>query len=105
MSTLTQAAAFATDDAARLPLAAAMVQAAVAIMYEDGATTHHYARVSLAAQVIQHPMAYVEAFAWALSTNATVVDKWTAEDFDGAIGDFPYVVSTVWNAVAGAPAE
>lgn len=105
MATLADAAAFARDDEVHDPLTAAVVAAAIAIMYEDGATPHHGERTALATQVLRNPSSITDAFAWALSTNTTVVDKWNNGDHAGAISDFPYVISTVWDAIAGAPAE
>jgi len=83
---------------------AGVVAAAVEIMAEDGATPYHDQRVSLAIQAIRNPQSIVDAFSWAVSTNATVVDEWTADNRTGAVGDFAFAISSVWNAVAGAAA-
>jgi hypothetical protein len=102
MATLLDAGNFALDANVRLPLTAGITQAAVAIMNEDPITVHHVPRCLLATQVLRNPMSMCDAFAWAVSTNPTVVDKWTAADFNGAIGDFSYVIASVWDAMAGA---
>jgi hypothetical protein len=46
---------------------------------------------------------FVSAFAWAIATNPAVTTKWANEDYDEAFDDLPYVISTVWDAVAGPP--
>lgn len=101
MATLTDAANFAGDLSVRPPLIAGMVQAAVQIMAEAGTTQGHTQRVALASQVIRSPNALADPFAWAVSTNATVVDEWTTGNRAGAINDFAYAIASLWNALAG----
>lgn len=101
MATLTDAANFAGDLTVRPPLIAGMVQAAVNIMAESGTTADHTQRVALAIQIMRSPNALVDPFAWAVSTNPTVVDEWTTGNRAGAINDFAYAIASVWNAVAG----
>lgn len=105
MSTLTDAANFAYNADIRLPMQAGVVAAAVNIMAEDGSTQYHDQRVNLAIQAIRNPSSVVDAFCWAVSTNATVVDEWTADNRTQAIADFAFTISSVWNAVAGAATE
>jgi hypothetical protein len=102
VSTLNESAAYATDNDLVLPLTAAIVQAAISITYEDADTPSHGERKALAGRVLTNPGGMVAAFAWATSSNPTVVDKWTAGDQAGALGDMSYVLGTVWDAVAGA---
>lgn len=102
MATLTDAANFAENTDVRPPIAAGVVAAAINIMTEDGSTPYHDQRVTLAIQAIRNPSSVVDAFCWAVSTNTTVVDEWTADNRTGAIGDFAFTISSVWNAVAGA---
>lgn len=104
MATLTDSANFADNTDIRLPMMAGIVAAAVNIMAEDGSTAYHDQRVSLAIQAIRNPNSVVDAFCWAVSTNATVVDEWTSDNRTGAISDFAFTISSVWNAVAGAAA-
>lgn len=101
MATLSDSARFARDPLVRPPLTAAITAAAVQIMAEDPATANHQGRIQLATRVLNGPDGAVESFLWAVSSNATVVDKWMTNQLDSAIGDFAFVVSSVWNAVAG----
>lgn len=102
MSALDDAATFATDPDLREPLTAAVVAAAIQISSEDPAAPHHAKRATLAQQVLNSPLKVVgDRFTWAASTNATVVGKWVSGDRDGAAGDFAFVISTVWDALAG----
>ncbi len=98
---LSDAAAYAQDGALVGPLTAAIERAAIAIVNEDPNTDGHELRKTLARAIVQDPARYVTTFAWATSTNSTVVGKWSAGDIDGALGDLDYVIATVWNAVAG----
>lgn len=100
MATLAEAAAFAQDIRARGLIIMAYTQAAVSISFEDVSAEHHLERLQLAHAVLASPTMLQEPFAWAVATNPTVVDKWTAGDVDGTAGDLPYVVSTIWDAVA-----
>jgi hypothetical protein len=100
-TTLEDAAAFATDPEVKGPLTASIETAAVSISNEDPLTARHNERAALAYQVLKNPQFMVEQFAWAVSTNATVVAKWTSGDKEGAINDFGFVVATVWDALAG----
>lgn len=102
MSILTDAAAFATDPELRGPLTAAYVAAAISIMTESADTANHRLRVLLAHQSITNPSGVFERFAWSVSTNPTAVGKWVSGDRDGALSDLPYVLSTVFDAIAGA---
>lgn len=102
MATHIEAADFARDAAIRAPLTAAITAAAIQISTEDPDTPLHEVRVELAHRVLVHPASMVDQFAWALSTNATVVDKWAAGNLEGAVGDFAYVIATVWDALAEA---
>lgn len=99
------ASMFAVDQDLLGVLAAVLATTAVAVQYEDPATPQHTARAALATKVAADPTNYALRFAWACSTNATTVGKWVAGDHDGAIADLAFVVSTVWNAVAGVPAS
>jgi hypothetical protein len=102
MSALTDAATFATDPDLREPLTAAVVATAIQISSEDPTAAHHAKRATLAQAVLNNPLKIVgDRFTWALSSNPTVVSKWVTGDREGAEGDFAYVLSTVWNAVAG----
>lgn len=101
MATLTDSARFARDPEVRAPLTAAIAAAAVQIMAEDPSTANHQGRLQLATRVLNGPDGAVDSFVWAVSSNATVVDKWMSNQTESAIGDFAFVVSTVWNAVAG----
>lgn len=100
MATLTDSAIFATDGAARLPVIAAYVQAAVSIAFEDSTTEHHEERVALAYEVLANPTSLADQFTWAMSTNATVVDEWVAGNTEQAISDMSFVLTTIWDAVA-----
>lgn len=100
MATLTDSATFATDGAARLPVIAAYVQAAVLIAFEDASTEHHEERVALAYEVLANPTGLSDQFAWAMSTNATVVDEWVAGNPEQAVSDMSFVITTIWDAVA-----
>jgi len=102
MATHTQAAFFARDPAVRAPLTAAITATAIMVANEDPSTPLHEPRVELAHRVLVHPASMVDQFAWAISTNPTVVDKWAAGDNEGAIGDFSYVITTIWDALAEA---
>lgn len=101
MSALIDAAAYARDPALVDPLTAAVVQAAMAISYEDPTTDGHEQRKRLATQVLANPAGAFAVFAWATSTNGTVVGKWVGGDTDGALGDLGFVLGSVWDAVAG----
>lgn len=101
MATLSDAARFARDPLVRAPLTAAISAAAVQIMSEDPTTPGHQSRIQLATRVLNGPDGAVDSFLWAVSSNATIVDKWMSNQTESAIADFAFVVSTVWNAVAG----
>jgi hypothetical protein len=101
MPTLSESAAFAQDPELAGPLTSAVVATAIQIMNEDPTTPGHRTRVGLASQILNFPAGAVEKFAWALSTNPIVVDKWTAGDKAASQADFAYVISTVYNAIAG----
>lgn len=101
MGVLTDAATYANDPDLLPPLTAAIVAAAVAISSESNDTPGHVQRVQLATQVLNSPAAMSTVFAWATSINGTVVGKWVSGDHDGALGDIPFVLGTVWDAVAG----
>lgn len=102
MTTLTEQAAFAQSIASEFAgqLRAACVTAAVSILNEDPTTPLHDERHALAMVCVRNPGAVTDAFAWAVSTNPTVTDKWTAGEFDSAFNDFGFVLSTVWDSVA-----
>lgn len=100
MASLTDSANFAQDIKARGVIIAAYTQAAVSITFEDETLPNHAERLELAHQVLTSPPMLQEPFAWAVSTNQTVVDKWAAGDYESAAGDLPYVISTIWDAVA-----
>jgi hypothetical protein len=102
MPTISQQAEFAQDPRIIGPLRAALATAAIAISNEDPAAPNHAQRAMLAGMVLRSPMSQVEAFAWALSTNAVVVQQWADDDVEGAFGNFAYVISTVWDALARA---
>lgn len=102
MSELSDAATFATDPDLQPVLAAAMARSAVEIYNEDPDTEGHDARKRMASAVLANPPGLVATFAWALSTNATVVGKWINGDQTGAEGDFAFVLGSIWDAVAGA---
>jgi hypothetical protein len=95
------AASFAADPELANPLIAAVVSTAVQIMAEDPNSAFHKQRAALAYEVLTNPTRVSSTWNWTVSTNPTVVGKWTAGDKDGAIGDLAYVLSTVWNAMAG----
>lgn len=97
----TDSARFARDPEARYPVTAGIASAAVMVMAEDPATVSHDVRIQLASRVLQSPVDSVESWLWAISTNPTVVNKWVGGDRDGAINDLAYVISTLWNAMAG----
>jgi hypothetical protein len=101
MSTLQDAADFATDQRVIGPLTAALVAAAVSVMNEAADTDEHAARVALAFQVLQSPSLLVPRFAWALSANATIVGQWASGERVSAENDFAFGVASVWNAEAG----
>lgn len=101
MSTFADSATFATDPELRSPLTAAVVATAVQIMAEDPLSAHHRQRAQVAYEVLRNPGYVAEQWNWALSTNPIVVDKWVAGDKDGAIADFAFVLSTIWNAMSG----
>jgi hypothetical protein len=102
MPTLAERARFATDDDLRTALTAAVYGAAVNVMSEPGDTPDHLQRADLARRVLTgFPTEYIDRFAWAASTNATVVDQWITNDRAGAYSSLDFVISTVWNAVAG----
>lgn len=100
MATLSEAAAFANDYAVRSPIMAAIAAAAVAILNEDPNTPNHEERTALGRMTLRQPALVAERFAWAMSSNPTIVGKHATGDVDGAISDFAYVVSTVWDAIA-----
>lgn len=104
MATLTDSANFATDGAARPPVIAAYVQAAVSIVFEDPTTEHHEERVGLAYEVLANPTALSDQFAWVMSTNPTVVDEWIAGNAEQAVSDMSFVLTTIWDAIAMARA-
>lgn len=54
------------------------------------------ARRALAINVLNAPEAYAARFAYAMATNATI----TVDSIDG---DLDWTISTVWDAIAGAP--
>ncbi len=99
---LEEAAALASDNRLRGPLTAALVRCAIGVIEEDPETEDHGPRLTLAYQVLRNPQDYVDRFAWAVSSNPTLVGKWGDEDFEGAFNDLQYVVNTVWPAVSGA---
>ena len=101
MSAVGDAAAFAADPALANPLTAAVVATAIQIMAEDATSQYHDKRARLAYDVLQTPQRVSFTWNWAVSTNPTVVGKWASGDQEGALGDLPYVLSTVWNAMAG----
>lgn len=98
---LDKAAAFAQDPKVAEPLAAAIEKSAVDIMAEDATIAGHQLRTNLAISALQNPMALVSRFAWALSTNPGIVDKWVTEQRDAAVNDFQFGVNSVWDAIAG----
>lgn len=102
MTALDDAATFAADPALIPPLTAALVQAAVSIGNEDPTTHGHLRRANLAYTILNTPTGPVgQAFAWAMSTNSTVVSEWTAGNYASAQGDFAFVIASVWDAIAG----
>lgn len=102
MATLQDCANFAQDPSLQGPLLAAIASAAVQIMSEAGTTQFHDQRVALATTALRSPMSVVDSFAWAVSTNTTIVDEWEQNNRTQAYSDIPFGVSSVWNAVAGA---
>lgn len=82
------------------PLRAAVATAAVQIINEDPTTALHAERVALAKRCLRDPGSITDTFAWVVTTNQTVVDKWAAGDVAGAWGDVPFVISTIWDALA-----
>lgn len=101
MTALDDAAAVATDTRLISPLRAALERAAVDVMNEGGDTVGHDRRVAHASLVLQSPASWIEPWLWAVSTNTTLVTKWVAGDTEGATSDLPFVVSTLWDAMAG----
>ncbi len=102
---LRDAAEMAQDGRLRGPLQAAIITASINIINEDPNAEDHEHRVILAQRVLREPNAFVERFAWAVATNATIRGKWADEDYDGAYGDLQYVVDSVWNAFADIPPD
>jgi hypothetical protein len=88
----------ADDDRLIGALTAALVKAAIDIAYEDPETDNHNARVALAYQVLSQPTEYAERFRWGVTSNATVLDKWTNDDIAGAVGDLQFVINSLWDA-------
>lgn len=101
MSGLTDAAGYAQDARLVGPLRAAIARVAVETVAEDPATAEHWVRASLAAEVLRAPAAHVDAFAWATSTNDTLVRRWAGDDLDAVHAGLQAAVAAVWNAVAG----
>ncbi len=104
-SALEKAHHFATDPRLVGPLTAALTRAAVNIANEDPATDNHVERARQAIEIIENPNVYVQRFAWAVSTNETVVNAWADGDREQAFSDLQYVTDSVFNAVAGIVTE
>ncbi len=104
-SALEKAHHFATDPRLVGPLTAALTRAAVNIANEDPTTDHHAERARMAIEIIENPNLYVQRFAWAVSTNETVVNAWADGDRDQAFSDLQFVTNGVFNAVAGIVSE
>ncbi len=103
MATLLQSAAYANDPDLVPPLMAAMARAAVDVAAEADSTDGHDNRFGLAVQVLNNTAGLVPAFAWATSTNATVVDNHAVHGIGAEVlTDLQFVVNSVWNAIAGA---
>lgn len=101
---LQDSAEMAQDQRLRGPVQAAIITAGLNIINEDPATEDHVYRYALAQRVLREPQGYVERFAWAVSTNPTILSKWAGDDVDGALGDLQYVTDSVWDAFADIPA-
>lgn len=81
-------------------LRAAVASAAVAIMAESTDQPNHVQRIALAQRTLRDPGSVTDAFAWAVSTNTTLIERWGGGDHEGIWGDVPFVISTVWDALA-----
>lgn len=101
MTLLENAANFANDGAILGPITAAITRAAVSILNEDPTTAHHTERANLAAAVMGEPSGYAYRFAWAVSTNDVVANNHAAGNMEAVFGDIQFVVSTIWDSVAG----
>ncbi len=104
-SALEKAHHFAVDPRIVGPLTAALTRAAIDIAAEDPATAHHVERARTAVAIIENPNTWVQRFAWAVSTNTTVVDAWASGNHEQAFSDLQYVTNGVFNAVAGIVTE
>lgn len=98
---LDRAAAFAHDPELIPSLTAAIERAAIAVMAEAATVAGHDMRTTLARQVIVDPAAYVQRFAWAVSTNDTIATQWANSQQATAINSFQFQVNSVWDALAG----
>lgn len=78
----------------------ATVRTAVAVSAEapTADAAHDAMRSALATNVLNNPLGHVERFAWAVITNPSVA----ASGLAATDSDLEYVLTTIWDAVAGA---
>lgn len=81
-------------------LRAALVTTAIAVVNEDASHLNHEARLALAYRALRDVGSVSDAFAYAIATNTTVVDEFDVQDPSAAFADIPYVITTVWDAIA-----
>lgn len=91
--------ATATHDIFRGRVRVAAVKTAVAVANEaeSGDPRRDGLRNTLATNVLNDPLAYTERFTWAMLTNGTVA----AAGINATDNDLDYVMTTIWDAVAG----
>jgi len=98
--TLATDLATAQDETFRGRVLMAAVRAAVAIANEEPAATDDAVtsrRHALAFTMLNNPSDFQERFVWAVLTNPAV----STAGAEAPDGDIEFVVSSVWNAIAG----
>lgn len=98
--TYSDSATLAADPSFRQRIAAATLEAAIAIMSEaptPGYETYYIKRIGLAQQVIRDPSHPIEAMVEAVALNPSIASA----GVEAPDGDIAFVVASTWDALAG----
>ena len=100
MSVLLNAAAFAQDPQLRPVLEAAVVAQAVVVVAEGAGVQNHAARLVYALRTLHNPSGDLDSWAWATSTQTSMVTQWVGGDHEGATSGLSAWVATGWNTMS-----
>ncbi len=95
-----ESAELASDPTFTARVRVAALEAAINILNDsptDGYETHYFGRVALAQRIIAVAGAGLDELTWLVATNPTIGNA----GLDATDNDIAFVVSTVWDSVAG----